>query len=112
MDRPLPWALLSVGQWHDGRKWLPATPDLIVSGFVYPSLSVQEVKSQALDSLVLGPAVSCEESQPLLWVNMLAYDFLHYVFSTYPVLFIVNMSLGKGKQIFVVAHAQHKDIFG
>ena len=58
-----------------------------------------------------GSCCGCEQSQPLLLVNTLAYDSLHHVFSSYPVSFIVNMSLEKGEQIFVVVHAQHRDIF-
>lgn len=58
-----------------------------------------------------GSCCGCEQSQPLLLVNTLGYDSLHHVFSSYPVLFIVNMSLEKGEQIFVVVHAQHRDIF-
>lgn len=83
-----PWALasicslgrlaraISIGEYEwpgEGKKWpwLPLTS--FFTAFIYPELHAREVKCQALDSFALGPAVCCEESQPLLLVNTLTY---------------------------------------
>lgn len=70
---------------------------------------MEKVPAQALNSVVLGPAVGFEENRSLLLVSPLkGYSASSY---SYSVSLAVNMSLEKGGQIFVVPHAQHKDIF-
>ena len=92
VDRPLPWALVSMGEQDDGEE---VTPVPLTS--VFPGLLIL---SSVLEKLKPGPGLpcsesfcGCEQSQPLFLVSTLAYDSLHHVFSSHPVLFIVNMSL-------------------
>lgn len=92
VDRPLPWALVSMGE-QDDREAM--TPVPLTS--VFPGLLIL---SSVLEKLKPGPGLpcsesfcGCEQSQPLFLVSTLAYDSLHHVFSSHPVLFIVNMSL-------------------
>lgn len=92
VDRPLPWALVSMGEQDDGEE---VTPVPLTS--VFPGLLIL---SSVLEKLKPGPGLpcsesfcGCEQSQPLFLVSTLAYDSFHHVFSSHPVLFIVNMSL-------------------
>ena len=92
VDRPLPWALVSMGEQDDGEE---VTPVPLTS--VFPGLLIL---SSVFEKLKPGPGLpcsesfcGCEQSQPLFLVSALAYDSLHHVFSSYPVFFIVNMSL-------------------
>lgn len=105
-----PWALRSTGEQGEWAEVAPAASDPILPRLSLPLRSLlEEVQAQALNSVVLGPAVGCEENQSLLLVNPLKdYSASSY---SYSVSLAVNMSLEKGGQIFVVPHAQHKDIF-
>lgn len=78
----------------------PVLPRLSLS----PSSPLEKVQSQGLHSVVLGPGMGCKEKQPLLVNPLKHYSASSY---SYSVLLTVNMSLEKGKQIFVVPHAQH-----
>lgn len=100
------WALVSGGEQGEWAEVAPAVSDPILPKLnLSPSSTLEKVQSQALHSVVLGPGVGCEEKQSLLLQRDSASSY------SYSVLLAVNMSLEKGKQIFVVPHAQHKDIF-
>lgn len=74
-----------------------------------PSPALDNIKSHALDPLVLSPVMGCEDWLSLFLVSGLSLGS-SCTSSSFPVLLMVNASLEKGRRIYAVPRARYKDI--